>query len=52
MNTLTSNQKLSLLITSENLNGSDIKIAIDKVLGNATFEKLAFDLYDQLKINA
>lgn len=49
MNTLTSNQKISTLIASEIANGSDAKTAIDKVLGEGTFDKLASELYDQLK---
>jgi hypothetical protein len=46
---MTTNQIISLRITTLVANGMDIKSAVDTVLGCGTYDSLASDLYDTLR---
>lgn len=46
---MTKAQAISAMILNELNNGADVKTAIDTVLGAGTHEKLAGEIYDQLR---
>ena len=49
---MTTNQVISARIATLVAGGMDVRNAIDAVLGEGTFEKLAGEVYDELRARA
>jgi len=49
---MTKSQAISTMILTAIQDGKDVREAVDAVLGQGTFEKLAGDLYDALRAKA